>query len=84
MNTKDLELAATRLRKGEILRLHQASGNRIEVLDGSIWITIDGDPRDIVLHAGQGFTLERDPEALVSALTDARLVVLAAIRPHAG
>lgn len=77
MNITDLQLAATPLRKGEILRLGRAQGNRVEVLAGSVWLTIDDDPRDLVLEAGEGFTIDRPGEALVSALRHAQLIVLA-------
>ena len=77
MNTRDLTPAATQLRKGDILRLTGARGRRIEALHGGLWITIDHDRRDIVLSGGEGFTVDRDDDTLVSALDDASLVVLA-------
>ena len=80
MNTHELMLASTPLRKGEILRLRHAMGQRIEALSGSVWITIDGDTRDIVLDAAQGFSVDRDGDTLVSALSDSRIVVLDAVR----
>lgn len=83
MNTTELRLAATPLRKGEILRLHDAHGSRIEVLDGSVWITIDGDVRDIVLDVDQGFSVDRHGDTLVSALRDSQVVVLQPLRSGA-
>ena len=77
MHTNDLHLAATALRKGQILRLQRARGSRIETLAGSVWITIDGDSRDVVLGPDQAFDVDRDGDMLVSALSDARVVVLA-------
>jgi hypothetical protein len=77
MNTRDLTPAATPLRKGDILRLSGARGQRIEALHGELWITIDHDLRDIVLAGGEGFTVDRDGDTLISALDDASLVVLA-------
>jgi Protein of unknown function (DUF2917) len=76
MNTKDLTLASTALRKGEILRLQHALGQRIEALVGRLWITMDGDLRDIVIDAGEGFTVDRGTDVLLSAMSDARFVVL--------
>ena len=84
MNPTELTLASTLLRKGDILRLRHAQGQRIEALSGSVWITIDGDARDIVLDAQQGFSIDRDGDALVSALSDARIVVLGASAVPAG
>ena len=76
MNSNDLNLASTSLRKGETLRLHHALGRRIEALRGRLWITMDGDLRDIVLDAGEGFTVDRGTDVLLSAFSDAQLVVL--------
>lgn len=79
MNTNDLILASTPIRKGGTLHLQHALGQRIEALGGRLWITMDGDLRDIVLDAGEGFTVDRDTDVLLSAISDARLVVLAPV-----
>jgi len=76
MNTNDLTLASTALRKGEILHLQHALGQRIEALGGRLWITMDGDLRDIVIDAGEGFTVDRSSDVLLSAMSDAQLIVL--------
>lgn len=39
---------------------------------GTIWITQEGDPRDIFLAAGERFTLDRPGLALISAEEGAR------------
>ena len=77
MNGNDLTLASTFLRKDEARHLRHALGQRVEALGGRLWITMDGDLRDVVLDAGEGFTLDRDSDVLLSALSDARFVVLA-------
>ena len=76
MNTTDLFPAATTLRKGGVYRLPEGIGQRIESLSGSLWVTIDNDVRDILVNPGQGFSIDRDGAALISALDDARFVVL--------
>ncbi len=76
MNTTDLFPAATALRKGEIHLLTSALGQRIEALSGTLWVTIDRDVRDIVVQPGQGFSIDRPGRTLISALDDARFVVL--------
>jgi hypothetical protein len=41
-----------------------------------VWITIDGDPRDIVLDTGEGFSVDRGANILISALRADALIVL--------
>ena len=62
-----------RLPRRATLTLADRAGDRIDCLHGRLWITQDGDPRDIVLDAGASFELDRPGLAIVSALTDARL-----------
>ena len=81
MNTTDLTFAAIPLRKGEIRRLHNAKGQRIEALSGALWVTIDNDPRDIVVEPGAGFSVDKNGDTLVSAMADARFVLLAPVAP---
>ena len=76
MNVKDLHPATIALRKGEIHRLHDGLGSRIESLSGSLWVTMDNDPRDIVVDTGEGFDVDHAGDTLISALDDARFVVL--------
>ena len=56
---------------GESLRLHDAVGRRITVLQGHVWITQDRDPRDVVLGAGEDFVIERPGLALITPLDGA-------------
>ena len=50
-------------------------GRRVTCLEGQVWITQDGDTRDIVLSAGDCFTLDRQGLALAFALKDALVLV---------
>lgn len=77
MNTNDLQLAAIALRKGELHRIHAGFGQRIEALHGCLWVTIDNDLRDIVVVPGQGFSIDRSGDTLVSAMDDSSFVLLA-------
>ena len=56
------------LARGRTLTLCEALGQRVECLDGCVWITLDGDRRDIVVEAGQAFTADRNQRALIHAL----------------
>ena len=73
---QDLLTGARTLGKGKIRHLHAESGRRVEVLSGSIWITQDGDLRDVVLSGGEAFDFERAGDALLSAFDDSRYLVL--------
>jgi len=64
------------------LALQRHAGDRIECVSGTVWLTQDGDLRDIVLDAGESFRLDRTGRALVSALADAGVVFHAARRPR--
>ena len=48
----------------------------------SIWITQDGDLRDIVLEAGEAFDFDRGGDALLSAFADSRYLLLDACAPQ--
>jgi hypothetical protein len=66
--------ASIHVHSGQPLRLHKDFGRRIAVLEGHVWLTQDGDPRDIVLRAGEDFVLERPAATIVSSLGgDARI-----------
>jgi hypothetical protein len=59
------------LAPGQLLNLEHAAGIRIASRAGSVWITQDGDPRDIVLDAGEAFELDRDSPVIVQAIETA-------------
>jgi hypothetical protein len=50
------------------LSLRNAAGTEITCMSGCIWLTMEGDSRDITLAAGDAHTIERDGLTLVSAL----------------
>lgn len=62
INTSSARLAVTARRA---LRLQRAHGTRVRAVDGTVWITIDADPRDIVLDAGQSFVVDSARDLVV-------------------
>ena len=60
-----------------------AAGVTLRCDSGNLWITLDNDPRDIVLRAGEVFTTGEHRRALVYALSPAALTLEAAAKPQA-
>ena len=69
------------LTRTQALTLADARGSSIHCRHGRVWITQNGDPRDIVLVAGERFTLDRDSPAIVTAIRDSSVELHA--QPHA-
>lgn len=76
---KHFKARQARLAKDAAVPLTRAQGTTVWCRHGEIWITQDGDLRDIVLGPGERFRLDAR-SALVSALTDAEIV----LQPAAG
>lgn len=49
------------------LALDGAAGTVVSVEYGCVWITLEGDPRDIVLTAGMRFEIDRGGRTVVAA-----------------
>jgi hypothetical protein len=63
------------LAREELLALDDIRGTRLRCLEGSIWLTLARDPRDIVLEPGDSFVVDRDGVTLLHALAPTRLWV---------
>jgi hypothetical protein len=57
----------------QIRALVRPLGVTVECLKGSVWITIDGDSRDVILGAGESTILDREQRTLIMALGDAQV-----------
>jgi hypothetical protein len=68
MNDSDYRIT---LRPNRLLRLRDGRDVLIGVDTGTVWLTQDGDVRDIILHAGESFRVDRDGTVLLQALDDA-------------
>lgn len=71
--------ASMQLPHRALLHLPDAAAVQLECQSGSLWITVDHDTRDTVLHAGERFTGTAHRHALIYALESTSL----AIRPLA-
>lgn len=79
---QDLFNGTRTLAKGRVRRLHGDPGRRIEVLSGTVWLTQDGDSRDVILESGQAFDFDRHGAALLSAFADSRYLLLEGCARH--
>jgi uncharacterized protein YjiS (DUF1127 family) len=71
------------LKPGEALRLRNAAGRHLAVLQGAAWVTQDGDARDAVVGSGESFRFDRDGLALVMPLgAGTRLILEGGLAPE--
>ena len=52
-------------------------GSRIRCVEGMLWVTIDDDPRDICLEAGESYIVDSRKRVLVQAFARARWLLTA-------
>lgn len=57
------------LQRGQTSRLRDARATHLCSAAGTLWITVDHDPRDIVLEPGQCFIVPSDEMVTISALS---------------
>ena len=69
----NLNHADIRLDVGQTLQVCDGVGTRIACHDGSVWITQESDLRDVLLDAGEVFTLDRAGMAVVQAMESASI-----------
>ena len=61
----------------ELVRLDGARGTTLRVTRGTLWVTLEDDVGDVVLTAGDSFTIDRGGLTLVEAQNDATVCVMA-------
>jgi len=69
--------ALARLDAGQFMKIRDGKGQILAVFDGLVWVTQDGDPRDAFVAKGGVFTFDRPGLAIVEAVKESRLAVLA-------
>jgi len=62
-----------------VLALDDPSDVNLTCREGTLWLTLDGDPRDYVLEAGDSFRTVEHRRALVYALTPSRVELSACL-----
>ena len=65
----------TNLPRGGTLRIDDGQPHVIDVFEGQVWVTQDGDPRDVILEAGDSFRVDGNGLTLVQAFQDARVLL---------
>jgi uncharacterized protein (AIM24 family) len=68
-----IEQARLQLARHRYMEVVDGEGASMHCLAGTLWVTQDGDPRDVVLAPGESFTLDRNGVAIVYATDDAAL-----------
>jgi hypothetical protein len=60
----------------ESLILTNAEGTKIAVDSGCLWVTMERDPRDVVLLPGMSFEIDRSGRTVIAAEDDTRFRLL--------
>ncbi len=68
--------SAMTLGRGDLVALELQPGDRLRSDCGTLWLTVDGEQRDVLVDVGQVHRAERAGIVNVSALRDGCLVVL--------
>ena len=66
------------LSHGDLVELNDARGTTVRVTKGTIWITQEHDTQDIVLRAGDVWTVEREGLTLIEAHGETLVCVVGA------
>lgn len=72
----DTNLSGLTLGRHQSQRVDAPQGVRVHCLHGTLWITQDGEARDIVLGPGDQYRLEHATTTYLSALDDVRYLLL--------
>jgi hypothetical protein len=73
---------ATVLPRGSLLLIEHGKGMQIELWDGELWITQEGDGRDYVIGRGTSFRIGREGIVLANVLKPGRVTITAPVPAH--
>ena len=63
------------LPRGATLRIDDGEPHVIDVFEGQVWLTLDGDPRDVILEGRESYRADREEAMHVFALRDCVLEI---------
>src|SRR5476649_322219 len=63
------------------LALREARGSIVTCVSGSVWLTMEGDTRDVVLEPGASFVVDRDGLTILAAQAPSEIRVSARDQP---
>lgn len=66
--TLELKRGTVRLGPNQTLKVVDAAGSTVSAIEGSVWITEENQPNDIVLTPGNSYRLRKPGVALVNSL----------------
>ena len=66
--TLELKMGTVRLGPNQTLKVVDAAGSTVSAVEGSVWITEENQPNDIVLTPGNSYRLRKPGVALVNSL----------------
>ena len=66
------------LKPNQVVKVLGGLGHSIVCDSGTVWVTQEGDPRDVILSAGALFRLDREGAALVQAFGPAAISIVQA------
>lgn len=73
------------LKPKQVVKVRNGKGHSVICHSGSVWVTQDGDSRDVILRAGESFTLDRNGPALVQAFEQGAIsIARSALQPRNG
>ena len=75
--TLELKRGTVRLGPNQTLKVVDAAGSTVSAIEGSVWITEENQPNDIVLTPGDSYRLRKSGVALVNSLGGVAAVAFA-------
>jgi len=70
------------LRAGSTLRVEDGAGLVLQVWEGEVWLTQEGDSRDLYLRANDWFRIERDGATVIAAVGENASVSFTPLHEH--